>query len=171
MGYTTEFDGSFELTFEPTQDEPNDTKVQRTVFELVNGLADTRRMKRDLSLFTDGELRGTPVSEFGTEGEFYHCRDGYFGQSKDDSILDYNKPPSTQPSLWLQWIIVNYDGNLVIEWDGGEKFYYYTEWLIYVIDKIIAPAGGIVNGTVYYQGDDCSDNGTIKVINNEVTIN
>ena len=151
MGYTTEFRGSFKIDKPLTDD----------LFNLINGLADTRRMKRS----------GLD-EKYGIDGEFYWEDDGQCGQSRNPKfgkIVDYNSPPKTQPSLWLQWIVN--DDKQTIEWDGGEKFYHYVDWIVYLIDKILKPNGYVLNGEVDWVGEDSfDDKGTISIINNEVGI-
>jgi len=158
MGYTTDFSGEFELKFK-------DEATRKKVTELVNGLADTRRMKRDLSklgCYTEEEIKN-----FGEEGEFYYPTEkseywSFAGQNREDpSILEYNKPPKSQPGLWLQWVI---DGDSLV-WDESEKFYHYTEWLNYLIKKIFKPNGVEISGAVTYQGEECGDVGRIEIIN------
>lgn len=146
MGYTTEFSGSFELN------KPLSPKMK----EFLTKLAETRRMGR----------MQHPI--FGIEGEFYvgAHNDGQMGQSHSEDVIDHNTPPSTQPGLWCQWI-PNEDGT-AIEWDGGEKFYSYTEWLMYIIHKILAPNGYILNGHMTWQGEETGDVGEIYVENNKV---
>ena len=71
MGYTTDFDGSFKIN-KPLDDG---------TFNLINGLAGTRRMGR----------RGLAF-EYGEEGEFYydpHSDD--YGQENNSNIIDYNR--------------------------------------------------------------------------------
>ena len=137
MGYTTEFTGSFET----------DKPVDNETFDLINGLAGTRRVKRS----------GLDA-KYGIDGEFYWETDGNYGQ---------NESPSTQPGPWLQWEMTD---RQTIEWDGGEKFYYYVEWLEYLIDKILKPKGYIINGEVEWAGEEQGDLGLIIVVNNVVTI-
>lgn len=143
MGYTTEFSGKF------TFDKPLDNKTL-TFLQKFN---DTRRMARN-------------VKEYGIEGELYVDGKGFAGQDHEDNIIDYNRPPSTQPSLWCQWRPTD-DGE-ALQWDGGEKFYAYVEWLEYLIKNIITPAGYTLNGTVHWQGEEIGDIGNIVVINNKV---
>ena len=146
MGYTTEFQGQFHVN--KTIDE--DTK------KLINGIASTRRMKR----------QGLP-EKFGVDGEFYY--DPYtsnFGQDSDEYVVDYNTPPRTQPGLWLQWIVSDCGNH--IHWDGNEKCYSYVEWLQYLIDKILAPRGYELSGYVHYYGEERSDFGTLSVENGKV---
>ena len=149
MGYSTEFQGQFKI------DKPLDNET----FNLINGLARTRRMARkDL-----GE-------EYGVEGEFYYNLESTeMGQEMDDNIIDFNTPPPTQPGLWLCWEVT--DDKQHIEWNKTEKFYSYVKWLVYLIDKILKPKGYNVNGEVKWRGDDFDDIGVIVVENNVVTTN
>ena len=144
MGYTTDFSGKFELNKELSPK----MKQYLTLFN------ETRRMKRN----TD--------EVFGVQGEFYVFGGGDFGQANEPNIIDFNEPPTTQPSLWNQWTPTQ-DG-MGIEWDNGEKFYNYTEWLVYLINKILAPNGYILNGVVQWQGEENGDVGEIFVENNRV---
>ena len=151
MGYTTDFEGSVKTN------KPVDKKT----FDLINNLANTRRMKR----------AGLPV-KYGVDGEFY-CVDDYNWLESKDSVkegilVDHNIPPCTQPGLWLQWVMK--DDRQTIEWDGGEKFYAYVEWMKYIIDKILAPKGYVVNGTICWSGEEVCDNGKLIVKNNKVSM-
>lgn len=144
MGYTTDFNGQFNLN---KQLSP---KMQQYL-KLFN---ETRRMKRS----TD--------EAFGVQGEFFVFGGGDFGQDHEPNIIDFNQQPSTQPSLWCQWTPTE-DG-MGIEWDGGEKFYSYTEWLVYLIHKVLAPNGYVLNGVVEWDGEERGDIGEIIVENNRV---
>lgn len=146
MGYTTDFSGQFNLN---KQLSP---KMQQYL-KLLN---ETRRMKRN----TD--------DAFGVQGEFFVFGGGEFGQANEPNIIDFNQQPSTQPSLWNQWTPTE-DG-MGIEWDFGEKFYNYTEWLVYLIHKILAPNGYVLNGVVGYSGEEPSDVGEIVVVDNRVFV-
>jgi hypothetical protein len=126
-------------------DRPLDVET----FTFLNKFNETRRMKRNLG------------PEFGVEGEFYVNGD-------DTGVIDYNDPPRTQPGLWCQWTPTE-DGRH-IEWDGGEKFYEYVEWIRYLIDAVLAPKDYVLNGTVEWQGEESDDRGRIVVKDNEVTI-
>ncbi len=57
---------------------------------------------------------------------------------------------------------------MAIVWDGGEKFYYYSDWLVYLIHKVLAPNGYVLNGVVTWQGEETGDVGEIIVENNRV---
>lgn len=144
MGYTTDFEGTLKLNKTLTAEDKT----------FLEKLASTRRMARN-------------VEGYGVDGEFYVDGTGFMGQGNDDNIINHNRPPRTQPSLWLQWVPTQ-DGN-GIEWDGGEKFYEYVEWLEYLIVKILAPKGYVLNGTVDWQGERDEDKGTITVKDNVVT--
>lgn len=146
MGYTTDFSGSFQLN------QP----LQPRMKEFLTKFNETRRMARNVD------------EAFGIEGEFYVLGGGSYGQDHEPNIIDFNNQPSTQPSLWCQWT-PNEDGT-AIEWDGGEKFYSYSEWLFYLINKILAPNGYVLNGTVTWQGEETGDVGKIKVVDNVITV-
>ena len=150
MGYTTDFYGTLELNRQLTVDEKN----------YLNKFSDTRRMARNVD------------EKYGVEGEFYIDGSGFLGQDRDDDIIDYNRPPKTQPGLWCQWV-PTWDGR-GIEWDGGEKFYNYVEWLEYLIDKVfpwILKEGDeplVLNGEIEWYGEDREDVGKIVVKDNKV---
>ena len=147
MGYTTDFSGSFGLKNKP---------LSPKMIEFLNHFSETRRMARN------------QPKEFGIQGEFYvgSHNDGQMGQSDKGNVIDHNSPPSTQPGLWCQWT-PSEDGTR-IEWDGGEKFYYYTEWLLYLIHKILKPNGYVLEGVVMWNGEETGDVGEIIVEDNKV---
>lgn len=144
MGYTTDFSGRFD-TNKPLTDK---------MFDFLKKFNETRRMGRNVD------------AAFGVEGEFYIFGGGDYGQGSEANIIDHNTPPRTQPGLWCQW--TPSDDRMGIEWDCGEKFYHYTEWLVYLIHKILAPNGYVLNGTVTWQGEETGDVGEIIVENNRV---
>lgn len=144
MGYTTDFLGKLDFN-KPLSDK---------MFNYLKLFSETRRMKRNVS------------DVFGIEGEFFVFGSDDWGHNQEKNIVDYNQPPSTQPGLWLQWIPT--EDKLSLEWDGNEKFYSYTEWLVYLIHKILAPNGYVLNGTIQWQGEGNGDVGEIFVENNRV---
>lgn len=160
MGYTTEFEGKFTITPELSQEH----------MDYLNQFSETRRMKRDpkiLEGFQDSFREGVGLP-LGTDGEYFVGGKGHCGQDHDASIIDYNEPPSTQPSLWCQWIAN--DGGNSIEWDGGEKFYDYIDWIKYLISNFLKPWGYSINGTVKWRGEGFSDIGKIVIIDNQVQV-
>jgi len=162
MGYTTDFYGQFDLN----------KKLDLLLHVYLKRFSEVRHMKRDpnkiaqlISLKRFKEYL-TLFGGVGTEAEFFiDGKENYMGDDADPSVLDHNQPPSTQPSLWCQWL-PSEDG-LHIEWDGGEKFYEYVEWLQYICDNFLAPKGYILNGSVRYQGEDSDDAGWIVCENNQ----
>jgi len=78
--------------------------------------------------------------------------------------------PNGKPSIWLGWEITKNDrqANYYLEWDGGEKFYNYTEWLEYIIKYVFKVWGVKLNGQIDWRGDEWEDNGTIIVKDNTV---
>ncbi len=162
MGYTTDFHGEFTL----------DRPLTDAQADYLRKFADTRRMERDEVLT---ERRPDPLREavglpVGLEGGYFVNEDGPSGQGKDmfgdrpGDVLDYNIPPKGQPGLWCQWV-PNWEGT-AIEWDGGEKFYNYTEWLKYLIEHFLKPWGYVLNGSVEWNGEDRGDVGKLVVEDN-----
>jgi hypothetical protein len=138
-------------------------------------------------------LKTTPESIYGNDGEYFaYDGDKHSGQTHDKSIIDYNTPPgqvpygckefndtyaenirreeegTCQPGLWCQWIISE-DGTELM-WDEGEKFYNYAEWLKYLIDHFFSKWSILLNGEIYWDGEDSDDLGKIVVTNNEVVV-
>ena len=146
MGYSTDFYGEFTLN----------KKLDDNTYKLLKGLSETRRMKRKVD------------PKYGVEGEFYIDGEGFMGQDHDDTVIDGNSPPSTQPGLWCQWTPT--EDRMKIVWDEGEKFYYYVEWIEYLISKILKPRGYILSGQMDYQGEDTEDVGRIIIACNQVDV-
>lgn len=154
MGYTTDFYGKFELN------KPLDQKT-KTFLKRFN---ETRRMAFDPNVIGQ---------EYGIDGEFFvgHHEDfsGEFaGQVSRDykGLVEYNTPPSTQPGLWCQWVPT--DDGKYIEWDGGEKFYNYVEWLQYIVKNFLQPKGYSISGEVKFQGESPDDRGLIIAKDNKI---
>lgn len=160
MGYTTDFHGRFNL----------DKELTNKHYNYLKKFSNTRRMARDshmCSLLRDKERLNVHLLA-GIDGEYFVGGDGLYGQDSDESIVDYNSPPSTQPSIWCQWVPSK--DKLSIEWNGGEKFYCYVEWINYLIDNFLKPWGYTLNGTVSWKGEDPSDIGDIVINNNKIKI-
>lgn len=171
MGYTTYFNGEFTVT-PPLAPEQ---------VAYLKAFADTRRMKRDPAIVINlyDPLRiAAGIPEVGIDGEYYvgstddpGGEGAWFsghGQVKDDSILNYNHEPATQPGLWCQW--VPSDDGTTIAWDQGEKFYSYVEWITYIIEHFLTRWGRTLNGTVSWSGEDDYDMGLIRITDNKVSI-
>ncbi|MHA2022800.1 MAG: hypothetical protein ACTSWQ_03975 [Candidatus Thorarchaeota archaeon] len=158
MGYTTNFEGQFDL----------DKPLSEEQISYLNAFNETRRMKRNphIAEKMDDPTREAVGLPIGKEGEFFVGGIGFAGQDRDDSVLEYNCSPSTQPSLWCQWT-PNEEGTAII-WDEGEKFHEYAEWLEYIVENFIKPWGYTLNGEVTWDGEEPSDIGKIVVEDNEV---
>lgn len=83
-----------------------------------------------------------------------------------ESLGGPNNPPNA-PDSYLQWVPTE-DGKH-LEWDGGEKFYDYTQWLTWLIDDKLKPWGYTVSGSVKWAGEEADDRGILSVVNNVVT--
>jgi hypothetical protein len=158
MGYTTTFSGHFNVT--PAMSPEHAA--------YINKFGDTRRMKRDSqkALVLPDPIREAAELPVGLEGGYFVGGVGFAGQENDISVLNHNDPPEGQPGLWCQWQVS--EDRTRIEWDGGEKFYNYTEWLNYLIDHFLSKWGYTLEGNIYWQGEDPGDIGQLTVENNEV---
>jgi hypothetical protein len=159
MGYTTNFDGRFEL------DRPLEPGHQN----YLQTFNRTRRMRRTARL-TEGRedpVRTNVGLPVGIDGGYFVGEGGFGGQDSGADVTDNNRPPEGQPGLWCQWTPTE-DGTAIV-WDEGEKFYYYTEWLAYLIDHFLEPWGYKLNGTVEWEGEESGDIGRITVENNVIS--
>lgn len=149
MGYTTEFEGRFDLN----------KKLDEETYNYLVKFAEIRHMKRDLTRIMLKE----DAEKYGVDG-------WRFVEDDDTSVVLVNTPPDGVPELYCQWVPTE-DG-LHIEWDGGEKFYSYVEWIEFLIKNILAPRGYVLNGEVHWEGEEDGDVGVIRITDNEVlTIN
>ena len=162
MGYSTDFYGRFKF----------DKPVSEQLAEYINRFSATRRMPRDNEKIKEIYPNWKELCFFGQlgkNGEYFAPDTKDFGQAMDDSIIDYNGfRSSVHPGLWCQWVIS--EDREYLEWDGGEKFYNYIEWLEYLIENFFEPLGYTLNEEIEFQGEDSSDFGTIIVVNNKVQV-
>lgn len=160
MGYTTDFYGSFKF----------DRAIEQKHADYLRAFASTRRMKRNsevAEIFADAVrlAAGLPI---GPEGGYYVGSTDDYGQTDDTSVVDHNRPPAGQPGLWCQWTVS--DDNTELEWDGGEKFYFYEEWLKYLIAHFISKWGYKLSGEVEWSGENREDLGILVVDDNQLTV-
>lgn len=150
MGYTTDFSGSISVEPPLSQEE----------IAFLTKFNETRRMARK-------------------KGPYYVDNAGFCGLEAEEDILDYNRPPSEQPSLWCQWRPT--DDGCAIEWDGVEKFYESPTWMKYLIEHFIGSdpkaksklpflTGHTCNGRIEAQGEDRNDRWALIVENNTVSV-
>lgn len=159
MGYDTNFTGHFSL----------DKPLTAAHKDYLSKFAATRRMKRDslkVSALPD-PIRVAANLPIGVQGSYYVGGKDYDSGWGDESILEGNDPPDEQPGLWCNWT-PNDDGTQII-WNEGEKFYYYTHWLQYILDHFLIPWGYTLNGNVSWEGENEDDTGVITLTNNVMT--
>eukprot|EP01084_Bolivina_argentea_P063793 116394_1 len=135
------------------------SKVDFQTVSLINGLSESRRMIR---------YRYINGIDYGIDGQYFIDTND-FGQNYskyntfyDGLPIDSNQPPRTQPGLWMQWIFN--EKKQCIEWNGGEKFYNYIHWLVYLINNILHPKY-ILFGEIKWEGGGYGDIGVIKIKN------
>lgn len=159
MGYTTEFSGHFTL----------DKKLLPEHAAYLRQFAHTRRMNRDLAIAATlpDPIRTATDLPIGQGGAYFVGGTGEFGQNRDASVCEGNKPPPGQPGLWCEWVPTADDCG--VKCDEGENFYNYVEWLVYLIEHFLKPWGYTLNGEVEWQGEESGDMGKIAVAGNAVT--
>lgn len=196
MGYTTDFNGGLTLDKKLTPEQKeyinkfSDTRRMRRdiskLMEMYDGKFGHPTPKSD-----------KPEDIYGNDGEYFIGGLGFMGQDNDASVLDFNTPPNQnshvgglenfnnifeenqrriyegvcQPGLWCQWVIEDdLNGNQILTWNGGEKFYNYVEWLKYLIIHFFERWGVKLNGRIQWQGEEIGDVGVIIVKNNEIKV-
>ena len=191
MGYTTDFNGSLKLSKNLTQEQFdylkkfNDTRRMKRD---VNKLMEMYDSKHGYPGRT-----GTPEEIYGIDGEYFVGGGGHAGQENDKSVIDFNTSPGKstmsgdfmknweendmrikegkcQPGLWCGWMVSLIDGEQRFEWDGGEKFYNYVEWMSYLIKHFFKPWGVKLTGEIEWVGEDSEDRGKIVVENNDIAV-
>lgn len=153
MGYSTDFEGEFTI-------DPPLTEAQTAY---LKQFSDTRRMKRDpeKAAKLPDPIREAVGFSLGDDAEFFVAGAGFRGQDRDDSVVEYNNKPSTQPGLWCQW--EPSDDGSKLRWNGAEKFYCYVEWLEYINENFLKIWGRKITGAVSWQGERSSDFGLLTV--------
>lgn len=163
MGYTTSFDGEFTIT----------PPLNAAQVAYLKKFSETRRTKRDEAKTA---LRPDPIRDavglpVGPDGGYFVGANGFrgqeagiFGDPPADDVIDHNYSPKDQPGLWCQWT-PSEDGTR-LEWDGGEKFYGYVEWLEYLVQHFLDPWGRMLNGEVRWCGEESDDRGVIYAKDN-----
>lgn len=79
-----------------------------------------------------------------------------------------DKGPPGSPGGYCQWV-PTHDAR-GIEWDRGEKFYQYVEWLDWICRVLLSSWGRKLSGSVKWQGESRDDKGVITVVDNVVTV-
>lgn len=159
MGYDTYFEGSLKF----------DKPVEAWLVDYINKFNKTRRMQRDNEKIKELFPNWKELcfnGDLGEQGEYFVGGRGFYGQDRDESIVNYNYSPYNQPGLWCKWTITETE----LMWDDAEKFYDYVEWLRYLIKNFFAPLGYTLNGDICWSGENRDDFGTIHVVNNVIAV-
>lgn len=161
MGYNTVFQGAFELSKNLNGDQA----------EYLNQFLSTRHVKYNVELLPkvpQNLIENGVIDSWGEDGMFFTnpeydwCKRNCH---KNPIFKDYNFSPEDVPGLWCQWKIdVNENGNHILCWSGGEKFYSYDLWLQFLIDYFFIPWEIELDGHISYVGEKWkTDFGTICV--------
>lgn len=87
------------------------------------------------------------------------------------TLLGYSEDPDSinvvHPDSYLQW--VPSESLDAIVFDGGEKFYNYSDWMLFTL-HFLSEAEIRANGVIQWQGEDTGDVGLLTVIDNGLTV-
>lgn len=194
MGYCTDFTGRMQLSKPLSKTKMNYINLLSSTRRMkrdVNKLMELYGGKHGYPHRRSKD----PVRIYGIDGEYFAEEDGNYGQNRDSSILDYNTPPGQlgydkdidfaarwnenkkrkaegigQPGLWCQWEIIEENGVQYLQWDGGEKFYDYVEWLKYLDKHFFNPWKITLSGEIQWQGEEIGDVGKIVAENGEIKV-
>jgi hypothetical protein len=155
MGYSTDFEGSFEFSKPLTVAQ----------YKYLVKFAETRHVKKFLKMTET--LPSKELKELNDLGLDIGLACEYYLGDRGE-VKDSNVPPATQPGLYCQWV-PNEDGT-ELQWDGGEKFYHYVEWLEYYIKNFFNRWDIKLNGKVEFWGERGGDHGFIIVNDNVVSV-
>lgn len=162
MAYRTSFEGSFLL----------DKPLQQKHRAYLKKFSQTRRVKcfaEKLAAYPDPlrEAVGLPV---GPEGAYFVGKNlGYEDPVVfEDDTSRFLVPPQSQPGFWCKWTPTE-DGTAIVH-NGHGDFYFYVEWLQYLLEHFLMPWGYTLHGTVRWRGSDETDHGYVTVENNQVSV-
>ena len=92
----------------------------------------------------------------------------YYVEDGNEGVTNGNQPPEGQPGLWCNWVPSKC--GTFIEWNEAEKFYESEEWMKYIIEHFLVPAGHICNGEIEANGEDPQDMWLLAVKDNVVSV-
>ncbi len=152
MGYTTRFDGAFAIA-PPLNAAQRDylinfSEIERRAWP-VEALADVPDPLR--------EAVGLPLGEHGMF---------FLGSGGAPDVEPLDVPP-TWPGGYCQWV-PSADGAR-LAWDGGDKFYDYGEWLLFLIRNVLARWGRTLTGRVTWRGEHPAYRGALELLDSVLT--
>jgi len=167
MGYTTIFQGQFEL-------DPTLTPAHKNYLKAFSVTRHVRWNAEWLDQMEDDPIRQAVGLPLGEEG-LYFTGSIAFGLNPfwDHPALTSDgysySPAGAPPDFWCKWE-PNAEGT-AIQWNGMEKFHHSLQWLQFLLDHFLIPWGYTLNGQVHWQGesDEVNDEGIIAVIKNQIT--
>lgn len=156
MGYTTTFTGHFTL----------DRPLTPAHAAYLTQFAAIRHMSRVAAMLkhVPDPIRSQVHLPLGVNGEYFVGDETSAIATPSLHPCTPDWPSETQPGIWCNWTPTA--DRCGLEWDGGEKFYYYGTWLLYLLGHFLLPWGYVLSGTVTYQGEDPNDSGSIEVAPN-----
>ena len=139
--------------------------------ELINGMSKTKRFTRDLHKIKE-ELEFNS-GDYSGNGYYYYPKNDFenFGQTKDKSVRNINKPPAGAPSLWLDFEIQKEDKKHFLIWNGEKENNSIKEeqkWLVSLINKVFQPVKISLNGKIKLVDELNKKEILLNIKNNEI---
>ncbi|HEY3994269.1 MAG TPA: hypothetical protein VGM01_15475 [Ktedonobacteraceae bacterium] len=175
MGYTTWFEGQFAFDCPLTPEHKSYLKAFSEVRHMTWNAELLEQME-------DDPLRQAVGLPLGENGRYFTGSAALHGGVLQHPALativiashlppipyyGHNVPPPGVPGFWCHWE-PNIEGT-ALQWNGIEKFGYYSRWLQFLLEHFLVPWGYRLDGQVYWRGEHQNDRGVIIVINNEIT--
>lgn len=186
MGYTTDFHGEWAVTPPLTPEQVTYLHAFARVRACWNpvqleGIPDPIREAVGLPVGNQGRYftghlrvhadanREVPWPEFKAAPGFAGVRAGWIDRQAEllvkPTLFD---SPTDEPDYPCQWVPTP-EGDF-IEWDQGEKFYDYVEWIEYLIHHFFKRWGNVLDGDIEWFGEEHWDRGIIRIVGNQVSI-
>ena len=158
------------LLIKPQEDYKNEVKIS-DIMELVNGMSKTKRVTRDLHKIKE-ELEYNP-DDYNINGYYYYPKNDFenFGQTKDKSVININRPPMRAPSLWLDFEVIKEENKHFLTWNGEKENNEVIEqisWLISLIDNVFNPVKMSLNGNIKIIDEINKSETLLEIRNNEI---
>lgn len=151
MGYHTDFTGKFHF----------EKNASREFMEYINAFSHARHVLRNAEEIkhADPEWKKHCFhGDLGEYGEYYADPSNAFAMP-NENIIQKNVP-----GYYCEWYMP--DTGTLMHNDGTDYYQDYQNWLFFLLRNFIIPDHYILNGSVYWNGEDTEDLGILVIQNN-----
>lgn len=89
-------------------------------------------------------------------------------ETADNRTCEGQDDCAEMPGYYLGWNLREYEDHCSIDAEDHERCYDWIEQLVWLIGKFFMPNNLVLNGDVYWDGEDSEDLGVVRVRNNVV---